>query len=152
MLLHEKFLQFDWLRTVVFQLNLKRLQSHVKITKLLWVVVFYKQIIAWFVNDNWHKIVIFQICLKLKLRITIISRNITCGIYAKYHYKSCYYCKPGLGQFEVQYSTVQFNPPITNHVTTELYWWLHGQAMQQTTLLLHRALCLVNRDKQKGCR
>ena len=36
-LLHEKFLQFDWLREVVFQLNLKYL--HVKITKLLRVVV-----------------------------------------------------------------------------------------------------------------
>ena len=34
---HEKFLQFDWLRAVVFQLNLKYL--HVKITNLLWVVV-----------------------------------------------------------------------------------------------------------------
>ena len=31
-LLREKFLQFDWLRAVVFQLNLK-------ITKPLWVVV-----------------------------------------------------------------------------------------------------------------
>ena len=30
--LHEKFLQFDWLRAVVFQLNLKYL--HVKITNL----------------------------------------------------------------------------------------------------------------------
>ena len=36
-LLHEKFLQFDWLRAVVFQLNLKYL--HVKITNLPWVVV-----------------------------------------------------------------------------------------------------------------
>ena len=36
-LLNEKFLQFDWLRTVVFQLNLKYL--HVKITNLLLVVV-----------------------------------------------------------------------------------------------------------------
>ena len=36
-LLHEKFLQFDWLRAVVFQLNLKYL--HVKITNLLWAVV-----------------------------------------------------------------------------------------------------------------
>ena len=36
-LLHEKFLQFDWLRVVVFQLNLKYL--HVKITNVLWVVV-----------------------------------------------------------------------------------------------------------------
>ena len=36
-LLHEKFLQFDWLRAAVFQLNLKYL--HVKITNLLWVVV-----------------------------------------------------------------------------------------------------------------
>ena len=36
-LLHEKFLRFDWLRAVVFQLNLKYL--HVKITNLLRVVV-----------------------------------------------------------------------------------------------------------------
>ena len=36
-LLQEKFLQFDWLRAVVFQLNMKYL--HVKITNLLWVVV-----------------------------------------------------------------------------------------------------------------
>ena len=36
-LLHEKFLQFDWLRAVVFQLNLKYL--HVKITNPLRVVV-----------------------------------------------------------------------------------------------------------------
>ena len=32
-LLHEKLLQFDWLRAVVFRLNLKYL--HVKITNLL---------------------------------------------------------------------------------------------------------------------
>ena len=37
-LLHEQFLQFDWLRAVVFQLNLKYL--HVKITKPLRVVVY----------------------------------------------------------------------------------------------------------------
>ena len=36
-LLHEKCLQFDWLREVVFQLNLEYL--HVKITNLLRVVV-----------------------------------------------------------------------------------------------------------------
>ena len=36
-LLHEEFLQFDWLRAVIFQLNLKYL--HVKITNLLRVVV-----------------------------------------------------------------------------------------------------------------
>ena len=36
-LLNEKFLQFDWLRAVVFQLNLKYL--HVKITNLFRVVV-----------------------------------------------------------------------------------------------------------------
>ena len=36
-LLHEKFLQFDGLRAVVFQLNLK--YPHVKITNLLLVVV-----------------------------------------------------------------------------------------------------------------
>ena len=36
-LLHEKFLQFDWFRAVVFQLNLKYL--HVKVTHLLRVVV-----------------------------------------------------------------------------------------------------------------
>ena len=37
LLLQEKFLQFDWLKAVVFQLNLKYL--HVKITILLRVVV-----------------------------------------------------------------------------------------------------------------
>ena len=36
-LLHDKFLQFDWLTAVVFQLNLKYLR--VKITNLLRVVV-----------------------------------------------------------------------------------------------------------------
>ena len=36
-LLHEKFRQFDWVRAVVIQLNLKYL--NVKITKLLRVVV-----------------------------------------------------------------------------------------------------------------
>ena len=36
-ILHEKLLQFDWLRAVVFQLNLKYL--HVKIRNLLQVVV-----------------------------------------------------------------------------------------------------------------
>ena len=36
-LLHKKFLQFDWLRGVVFHLNLKYL--HVKITNLFQVVV-----------------------------------------------------------------------------------------------------------------
>ena len=35
-LLHEKFLRFDLLRAVVFQLNLKYI--HVNITNLLWVV------------------------------------------------------------------------------------------------------------------
>ena len=34
---HEKFLQFDWLRAVVFQLSLKYV--HVRITNLLRVVV-----------------------------------------------------------------------------------------------------------------
>ena len=37
-LIREKFLQFDWLKAVVFQLNMKYL--HVKITNLLWVVVY----------------------------------------------------------------------------------------------------------------
>ena len=37
LLLHEKFLQSDWLREMVFQLNLK--YPRVKITKLLWAVV-----------------------------------------------------------------------------------------------------------------
>ena len=36
-LLHEKFLKFDWFRAVVFQLNLKYL--HMEITNLLHVVV-----------------------------------------------------------------------------------------------------------------
>ena len=35
----DKFLQFDWFRAVVFQLNLKYMYQHVQITKPLWVVV-----------------------------------------------------------------------------------------------------------------
>ena len=35
--LHDKFLQFDWLGAVVFQLNLKNL--HAKITRLFQVAV-----------------------------------------------------------------------------------------------------------------
>ena len=50
-LLNEKFLQFDWLRAVVFRLNLRYL--HVKIKHLCGYE--YKQIIAWFVRDIWHK-------------------------------------------------------------------------------------------------
>ena len=38
-LLHEKLLQFDWLREVVFQLYLKYMYLHVKITNLLQDVV-----------------------------------------------------------------------------------------------------------------
>ena len=34
----DKFLQFDWFRAVVFQLNLKNMYLHVKITKPLRVV------------------------------------------------------------------------------------------------------------------
>ena len=37
-LLHDKFVQFDWLRAVVFQLDLKYL--HMKITNLFWLVVY----------------------------------------------------------------------------------------------------------------
>ena len=36
-IIHGQFLQFDWLRAVVFQLDLKYL--HVKITNLSWVAV-----------------------------------------------------------------------------------------------------------------
>ena len=49
--LHEKFLQFDWVRAVVFQLNLKYL--HVKITNLLRVVVQTNN--SMICSDIWHK-------------------------------------------------------------------------------------------------
>ena len=66
------FLQFDWLRAVVFQLNLKYL--HVKITKLLQVVVQTNNsmICTWYLAEM--PLVIFQNCLKFhspKLCITI---------------------------------------------------------------------------------
>ena len=50
-LLHEKFLKSDWLRPVVFQLNLKYL--HVKITSLLRVVVLTNN--SMICSDIWHK-------------------------------------------------------------------------------------------------
>ena len=61
-LLHEKFLQFDWLRRVVFQLNLKYL--HVKITNLLRVVVWTNNsmICTWYLANI--PLMIFQNCLK----------------------------------------------------------------------------------------
>ena len=70
LLLHEKFVQFDRLRAVVFHLNLKYL--HVKITKFLRVVV--RDLV-------WHYVQITYVKL----------RNITRSIYARYHCKSCYY-------------------------------------------------------------
>ena len=76
-LLLEKFLQFDWLRAVVFQLNLK----------YLW----YKQIIAWFVRDIWHKYHSWYFKIVSNFNYVYQFWNITRGIYAKYHYKSCYY-------------------------------------------------------------
>ena len=47
-LLHEKFLQSDWLRAVVFQLNLKYL--HVKITKPFRVVAVNKYTLFFYKN------------------------------------------------------------------------------------------------------
>ena len=32
------------------------------------------------------------------------------------------------------YSTVQLNPPVSNHVTMELHWRLHGHPMWEITL------------------
>ena len=48
---YHKFLQFDWLRAVVFQLNLKYL--YVKITNLLWVVVWTNNsmIFTWYLAE-----------------------------------------------------------------------------------------------------
>ena len=46
-LLHEKFLQFDWLRAVVFQLNLKYL--HVKITNLQTYKITNLLLVVWWV-------------------------------------------------------------------------------------------------------
>ena len=43
-LLHEKFLQFYWLRVVVFQLNLKYL--HVKITNLVYSIYKYRVVMV----------------------------------------------------------------------------------------------------------
>ena len=95
-LLHEKFLKFDWLRAVVFQLSLKYL--HVKITTPLRVVV-YKQIIAWFVCDIFWR--------KYHLWYFKIVSNFTCLTACEITYNS----------FEI--SLVVFMPNITtNHTIT----------------------------------
>ena len=65
-LLHEKFLQFDWIRAVVIQLNLKHL--HVKITKPFASSSF-TQIIAWFVRDIWHN--------NFEISLVVFMPNIT---------------------------------------------------------------------------
>ena len=79
-LLHEKFLQFDWLRAVVFQLNLKCL--HLKITNL------------WWVRDIWHRpLVIFFKIVSNFTRLTAceITYNISWYLCQTSLYKSCYY-------------------------------------------------------------
>ena len=61
--LHEKFLQFDWLRAIVFQLNMKYL--HVKITNL---VKFY-----------------FYMCTQKNLDEVKISRSSLYALYERKH-------------------------------------------------------------------
>ena len=48
-LLQDKFLQFGWLRAVVFQLNLNTYMWKLQ------TFCGYKQIIPWFLRDIWHK-------------------------------------------------------------------------------------------------
>ena len=81
LLLHEKFLQFNWLRAVVFQLNLKYV--HVKITNPLGVVVLTNnsRICTWY----FAKIPLLIMQRLVKLRVTIYHSSY---IYAKYH---CYH-------------------------------------------------------------
>ena len=80
-LLHEKFLQFDWPRAVVY------LQCNIYMWKLQTFCGYkYKQIIAWFVHDIWHKyhpwyfkMTLSQISLASrlrKLRLTIANYHI----------------------------------------------------------------------------
>ena len=64
-LLNEKFLQFDWLTAVVFQLNLKYL--HVKITNLLWVVVFSNNSMIGKTISKYHSWNLCQISLQIIL-------------------------------------------------------------------------------------
>ena len=56
-LLHEKFLQFDRLRVVVFQLNLKyphvKYSPHEKYSPQMFFLCVW--VIAWFVCNIWHK-------------------------------------------------------------------------------------------------
>ena len=61
-LLNEKFLQLDWLRAVAFPLNLKYL--HVKITKILRVVAYFK-IVSNFTHVKAPEIMYFKISLVL---------------------------------------------------------------------------------------
>jgi len=51
--------------------------------------LYYKQVIAWIVRDIWHKYNSWY--FKIAQNYVKQFLNITRGIYAKYHYKICYY-------------------------------------------------------------
>ena len=128
-LLHEKFLQFDWLRAVVFQRNLKYL--HVKITTFCGY--WYKQIIAWFVLDISHKYHSWY--FKIVSNFTrLTARKIT------------------YNNFEI--SLVVFMPnTTTNHAITytNYYYYYHSNSSakliwkdkQLLLLLLSLLLCFI---------
>ena len=76
----EKFLQFDWLRAVVFQLSLQYL--HVKITNLLRVVVNFMQS-TWFVckwepriGEHWNRFTTFPLCLTTTLEEQLVQSTL----------------------------------------------------------------------------
>ena len=99
MLLHEKFLQSDWLRAVVFQLNLKYLVVSGAPGSI---------------NKQWLDLyVIFGI--NTTRDISKLSRNITRGIYAKYHYKSCYYLYKSHNFRNFIFMTSSLNNTLTKH-------------------------------------
>ena len=78
-LLHEKFLRFNWFRAVVFQLNLKYL--HVKL-----------QTLAWFEPDIWHKYHSWY--FKIVWNFTrLTAREIT---YNNFEHHSWYLCQISL--------------------------------------------------------
>ena len=75
--------------------------------------------------------VVFQNCLKFhellgELNYVWQFRNITRGIYAKYHYKSCYYLK----LFYRCEKYVKFSLSMTEVMSLNINWpWVYGQSV-----------------------
>jgi len=113
-LLREKFLQFDGLRAVVFQLNLKYL--HVKMTNLFWVIVWTNNsmICTWCLACV--SLVIFQNCLKFtynnfEISLVVFFPNITSNHAITYTNFDFGFQSLGIAEFQLPWAEFRIPKP-----------------------------------------